>query len=132
MKTFRNPADVHPPQGNYTHQVEIRGPERVVVLSGQVGARPDGSIPDDPLEQLDLVLENIGRNLAAAGMEFGDVFKITSFLVGEFDLAGFRARMRERFGEHKPCSTLLRVAGLASPAYQVEIEVWASQEIERG
>ena len=132
MKTFRNPADVHAPQGNYTHQVEIWGPERVVVLSGQVGARPDGSIPDDPLEQLDQLMENIGRNLSAAGMAFGDVFKITSFLVGDFDLAGFRARLLQRFGDHKPCSTLLRVAGLASPVYRVEIEVWASKEIERG
>lgn len=130
MKTFRNPADVHEPQGVYRHQVEIEGPERLLVLSGQVGARPDGSIPEDGLEQLDLVLENIGRNLAAAGMGFADVFKISYFLVGEFDLPRLREKMRARFGSHAPCATLLYVAGLASPAYRVEIEVWASRAAE--
>lgn len=128
MKTYRNPTDVHPPQGAYTHQVEIQGPERVLVISGQVGARPDGTIPADPLEQFDLVLENIGRNLRAAGMDFADVFKISYFLVGEIDLPRVREKMRERFGGRAPCSTLLYVAGLASPAYRVEMEAWAARE----
>lgn len=127
MKTFRNPPDVHAPQGVYRHQVEIQGPERLLVLSGQVGARPDGSIPEDGLEQLELVLENIARNLRAAGMDFADVFKISYFLVGEFDLPRLREMMRARFGDHAPCATLLYVAGLASPAYRVEIEVWAGR-----
>jgi len=128
MKTFRNPPDVHAPQGVYSHQVEIQGPERLLVISGQVGARPDGTIPEDPLEQLDLVLENIARNLHAAGMDFTDVLKISYFLVGEIDLPQLREKMRERFRGHAPCSTLLYVAGLASPAYRVEIEVWAGRE----
>lgn len=127
MKTFRNPSDVHAPQGVYTHQVEIQGPERLLVVSGQVGARPDGSVPEDELEQVDLVLENIGRNLRAAGMGFEDVFKISTFLVGDFDLPGLREKMRARFGGQPPCSTLLYVSRLASPAYRVEIEVWAGR-----
>ena len=127
MNTFRNPPDVHPPQGVYTHQVEIQGPERLLVISGQVGARPDGMIPEDPLEQLDLVLENTARNLRAAGMDFNDVFKISYFLVGEIDLPRRREKMRDRGRGHAPCSTLLSGAGLASPASRVEIEVWAGR-----
>ncbi len=128
MKTFRNPPGVHAPQGMYTHQVEIQGPERLLILSGQVGARADGSLPEDGLEQLDVVLDNIEGNLAAAGMEMSDVLKITYFLVGEFDLPRLREKMRARFKGHVPCSTLLFVAGLASPAYRVEIEAWASRD----
>lgn len=127
MKTFRNPPDVHPPQGMYTHQVELQGPQRLLILSGQVGARPDGTLPEDGLEQLDVVLDNIERNLAAAGMGLQDVIKITYFLVGEFDLTPLREKMRARFKGHAPCSTLLFVAGLASPDYRVEIEAWASR-----
>lgn len=133
MKTFRNPPGVHAPQGVYTHQVEITGPERLLVISGQVGARPDGSVPDDPQEQLDLVLDNIGHNLSAAGMGFEDVFKITYFLVGDFDLPRLREKIRARFGSagdgaHAPCATMLFVSRLAAPAYRVEIEAWASKE----
>ncbi len=127
MKTFRNPPDVHPPQGMYTHQVELQGPERLLILSGQVGAWPDGGVPEDGLEQLDLVLDNIALNLQAAGMGFGDVIKTTTFLVGEFDLPALREKIRERYEGHAPCSTLVYVAGLASPAYKIEIEVWASR-----
>lgn len=105
------------------------GPGRLLILSGQVGARPDGSLPEDGLEQLDGALDNIERNLAAAGMGFEDVIKLTWFLVGDFDVPGLRQRMRDRFQGHKPCSTLLFVAGLASPDYKVEIEAWASRSL---
>lgn len=130
MKIFRNPSTVHPPQGMYTHQVEIMGPGRLLILSGQVGARPDGSLPDDPIEQLDNVLDNIGNNLAAAGMGFEDVLKITYYLVGDFDVPRLREKMRERFQGHTPCSTMLFVSRLASPAYRVEIEAIAGRSLE--
>ena len=69
MKEFRNPQDIHRPVGSYSHQIEIRGNERLLVLSGQVGMREDGTVPDDPLEQIEVAFENIFRNLRAAGME---------------------------------------------------------------
>ena len=75
MKEFRNPQNVHQPVGAYSHQVEITVPERILVLSGQVGMREDGTIPADPLEQIDVALENIFRNLRAANMEVKDYFQ---------------------------------------------------------
>jgi len=127
MKTFRNPTDIHAPQGFYTHQTELQGPERLLVISGQVGARPDGTIPEDPMEQLDLVLANIGGNLRAAGMDYADVFKISYFLVGDIDLPRLREKMRACFGGTPPCSTMVFVSRLAVPVYKVEIEAWASR-----
>ena len=49
----------------------------MVVISGQVGMRPDGQLPDDPIEQLGVVFDNIERNLAAAGMGIADLIKLT-------------------------------------------------------
>ncbi len=77
MKEFRNPQDVHQPLGGYSHQVEITGNERMLVLSGQVGMREDGTLPEDPLEQIDLAFENIFRNLRAANMDVKDLIKLT-------------------------------------------------------
>ncbi|RPJ50067.1 MAG: RidA family protein, partial [Methanobacteriota archaeon] len=57
MKEFRNPQDVHKPLGGYSHQIEISH-ERMLVISGQVGMRQDGSVPDDPLEQIDIAFDN--------------------------------------------------------------------------
>ncbi len=126
MKTFRNPADVHPPAGHYVHQVELRGAERLLVVAGQIGMRPDGSVPDDPLEQLDVAFENVTRNLRAAGMDVTDIIKITYYHVGPLDRARRLDVIVKHLGRHKPASTLLYVAGLATPVYLVEVEVWAS------
>lgn len=126
MKAYRNPPDVHQPLAAYTHQIEIRGPERLLVLSGQVGRREDGIVPDDPIEQLDMALENLQRNLRAANMGVQDIVKITFYLVGEMDAAQRRDVIAARLKDHQPCMTLLFVAALASPIYKVEIDVWAS------
>jgi enamine deaminase RidA (YjgF/YER057c/UK114 family) len=127
VKEFRNPQNVHEPLGSYSHQIEISGNERLLVISGQVGMREDGTIPDDPFEQIDLAFENIFRNLHAANMDVKDIIKLTYYLVGEFDTAKRRAVVLSKLEGHQPCSTLLYVAGLASPAFRVEIDAWASR-----
>ena len=126
MKEFRNPQNVHQPLGSYSHQIEIRGNERMLVLSGQVGMREDGTVPDDPIEQIDIALENIFRNLQSANMGVKDIVKLTYYLVGEIGTAKRRELVASKLQGHKPCSTLLYVAALASPIYKVEIDAWAS------
>ena len=126
MKEFRNPSDVHAPLGGYSHQVEITGNERMLVISGQVGMREDGSIPEDALEQVEVAMENILRNLRAAHMDVKDIVKLTYYLVGEIDTAKRRELVAGKLQGHKPCSTLLYVSRLATPGIKVEIEAWAS------
>jgi enamine deaminase RidA (YjgF/YER057c/UK114 family) len=127
VKEFRNPENVHEPLGSYSHQIEIKGNERWLVISGQVGMRQDGTLPDDPYEQMDLAFENIFRNLRAANMDVKDLIKITYYLVGEIDTAKRREVVLSKLQGHQPCSTLFYVAGLASPAFRVEIDAWASR-----
>ena len=127
MKEIRNPQNIHTPLGSYSHQIEVTGKERLLVLSGQVGMRQDGMVPEDPLEQIDVAFENIVRNLRAAGMDVSDLIKITYYLVGEIDTAKRREVVLSKLEGHQPCSTLLYVAGLASPIYKVEIDAWASR-----
>jgi len=126
VKEFRNPHDIHEPLGSYSHQIEVKD-ERLLVISGQVGMREDGTVPEDPFEQIDIAFENIMRNLHAAGMDVKDLIKITYYLVGEFDTAKRRKVILSKLQGHQPCSTLLYVAALASPVYKVEIDAWASR-----
>ena len=126
MKEYRNPIDVHPPIAAYTHQIEIKGPERWLILSGQVGRQVDGRVPTDPVEQLDVALENLDRNLRAANMTLQDLVKITFYLVGEMDAAQRRDTIASRLKGHQPCMTLLFVVSLTSPMYKVEIDAWAT------
>ena len=128
MKESRNPQNIHTPLGQYSHQIEITGNERMLVLSGQVGMREDGSVPEDALEQIEVAFENIFRNLQAANMDVRDIVKLTYYLVGEIDTAKRRELTASKLQGHQPCSTLLYVAALAAPIYKVEIDAWASRQ----
>ena len=130
MKEFRNPQDIHQPVGAYVHQIEVRGRERLLVISGQVGMREDSTIPEDPIEQIEIALENIFRNLQAANMDVKDMIKLNYYLVGEIDTARRREVVTAKLQGHLPCSTLVYVAALASPQFRVEIEAWASRAEE--
>ena len=127
MKEFRNPQNVHQPVGLYSHHVEISGNERMLILSGQVGMREDGTVPEDPFEQMEVAFENILRNLEEANMSVKDILKLTYYVVGEMDTVKRREIIASKLHGHRPCSTFLYVAGLASPVYKVEIEAFASR-----
>jgi 2-iminobutanoate/2-iminopropanoate deaminase len=123
--THRNPDTIHAPLGAYSHQVEIPAGARWLVMAGQVGADKDGRVSNDPAEQARQCLENIRRNVEAAGMEVSDIVKLTWYVVGEIDAKRRRELLTEFLGDHRPASTLVYVAGLASPDYKVEIDAWA-------
>ncbi len=125
---FRNPAGVHAPVAAYSHQAEVTAGARWLVLSGQIGLRPGGAVPADPVEQIEVALGNLRRNLDAAGMETADVVKLTIYLAGDVDADRLRQALDAFLGEHRPCMTLLYVSALASPALKVEIDAWAARE----
>ena len=127
MKQARNPETVHTPLGRYVHQIEVTGESRLLFLSGQIGIALDGTVPTDPVEQLGLALENVVRNLEAAGLEATDLVKLTTYVVGEMDPAARRAELDRILGDHISTSTLVFVAGLAAPQYKVEVDAWATR-----
>ncbi|MEO6906528.1 MAG: RidA family protein [Abditibacteriaceae bacterium] len=126
MKEYRNPPDVHPPVAYYSHQVEVRGPTRWLALSGQIGQRVDGTMPEDPIQQFEIAFDNVARNLRAAQMEMTDLVKLTIYLVGDFDVQERRAVITTHLKEHRPCVTLLCIASLFDPTCKVEIDAWAA------
>jgi enamine deaminase RidA (YjgF/YER057c/UK114 family) len=130
MKITRNPDTIHKPVAPYVHQIEISGPNRWLTLSGQLGMSIDGTIPENPLEQMELALENIKRNLEAADMDVNDLTKLVFYLVGEFEAKQRRKIISEFLGEHLPCTTMIYVVALAAPTFKVEIDAWACKEVE--
>jgi 2-iminobutanoate/2-iminopropanoate deaminase len=125
MKTPRNPDSVHPPRGRYVHQIEVSGENRLLFLSGQLGMELDGTVPDDAIAQLGVAVDNVLRNLEAAGFEPTDLVKMTTYVVGDIDPAARREELDGRLGDLLPTSTLVFVAALARPEFKVEIDAWA-------
>jgi enamine deaminase RidA (YjgF/YER057c/UK114 family) len=128
VKTFRNPPQVAAPLAGYSHQAEITGPVRWLVLSGQVGMTSSGELSDDPIEQFELALRNITANLDAAAMRPDNLVKLTIYLVGEINVDQRRQRLAKWLGGLRPCMTVMTVAALATPALRVEIEALACAE----
>jgi 2-iminobutanoate/2-iminopropanoate deaminase len=84
------------------------------------------SVPEDPIEQITLALENVRLKLEAAEMRVADLVKLTWYLVGEIDTGRRRAITAAWLNGHEPASTLVYVAAPAAPIYRVEIDAWAS------
>jgi 2-iminobutanoate/2-iminopropanoate deaminase len=122
--TRSNPPTVRQPTG-YTHGIEVVNPARWLVISGQVGMAPDGTIPETGGGQIDQALANLRAVLEANDMTMNNIVKITTFLTDRSLLGAYRAARTALLGEHAPASTLLFVAGLADPKFVVEIEAEA-------
>jgi len=127
MLKVHNPRSITAPIGTYSHGIEVPPGARWLYVAGQVGVRPDGSVPASIEEQTEAVWQNILAVLADAGMGIGDVVKITSFLTRHENFARF-AQVRAKFlGSHRPASTLLVISSLARPEFLVEVEAIAAK-----
>jgi enamine deaminase RidA (YjgF/YER057c/UK114 family) len=123
---FVNPPGVHDPAGRYSHVAVATGASRWVLLAGQVGIRPDGSVPEEVGAQCDQALANLLTLLRSQGLGPAAIAKITVFLTDASYIPVWReARARALGAVTPPASTLLIVAGLAAPIYKVEVEAIA-------
>jgi 2-iminobutanoate/2-iminopropanoate deaminase len=126
MHTARNPETIHAPAGRYVHQIEVSNPSRLLFISGQIGRTLDGTIPADPVQQFAVAMENVLRNLEAAGLGVDALMKVTTYAVGELDPVGRREVLDRLLGSHVSCSTLVFVAALAAPEFKIEVDAWAA------
>lgn len=124
--TRKNPQGLHAPVGRYSHVIGVTSGTRRVVISGQVGVRPDGSVVEDLNEQVAQVAENIRTLLTSEGLGPADVVKVTTFLTDRDAMPIWRTHRDALFGQHDPASTLVFVAGLADPRFKIEVELEAA------
>jgi enamine deaminase RidA (YjgF/YER057c/UK114 family) len=127
-KTLIHPAHHPVPRGAYSPGllVEHNGSSTLFV-TGQLAVDPEGKVvaPYEPTAQTEYVFELIGSVLSAAGMGFGDVVKVQTFLTHMPDFEKFSAVRNRYFADSRPVSTLLEVKGLAREGCCVEVEVVA-------
>ena len=96
-----------------------------VFVSGTAPIWPDGSCDPDPAAQARRCLEIVLAALAEAGAGPTDVVRTRTFLVDGADAGPVGVVHGEVFGEIRPASTMVVVAGLLDPRWKVEIEAEA-------
>jgi enamine deaminase RidA (YjgF/YER057c/UK114 family) len=111
-------------------QVVVASGARTIYTAGQVSIDASGALvgAGDLAEQTAQTMRNVGLALAAAGADYSDIVKITTYVVN------YRPEHRAIVGKARapffangtpPASTLVGVSALALPEWLVEIEAIA-------
>lgn len=131
--TTVDPQLVHPPFARYVHACSLpaTADAQLVYTSGQLGIRPDGSIPPTIQAQTKVALENIAHVLAAASPDgeggLSHVLRLNAYVTDRAHLPGYMEARDEILGDLPPtASTLMIVSGFARPEFLVEIEAVAA------
>ena len=126
MTTFINPPHVHSPTG-YSHTAVVPAGTELIFLSGQVGIKPDGSVPQTLEEQSVEMFNNIKSLLLAHALDASSIVKITLFVVAGQDIRIVRTARAQFLGDHKPTSTAVFISQLVDPKLLVECEAVAAK-----
>ena len=109
----------------FSQLVEAGG---LVFVAGQVGSAPGGheAVPGGIEAETRAMLDNVGRVLHAAGLDYRDVAKATVYLVDFADFPTMNVVFREYFPTEPPTRATVGVTKLASN-FTIEIEVIATR-----
>ena len=110
------------PVSHYCHAVRAGD---FVFLSGMVGMKTDGTIPDDVVDQFRIAMDSIDHCLREAGGRPDQVVKVLVFMTDIDERPRINPVRQEYFGEHRPASSLVEVSKLIDPRLKVEIEAVA-------
>lgn len=124
--TLVNPSTVHSTGGRYAHAARVEGAAKRLVISGQVGIAPDGTVVEGTEAQMRQALANMKAILAAEGMTFANVVKMTVFLTNTSQIPAWRTARGEAMEGAVSASTLLVVSALADPKFLIEVEAEAA------
>ncbi len=113
--------------GKYSDAVLASDGKRWLYTSGTPGLAADGSLPADFETQARLAWTHVIAMLDAAGMDVGDIVKLTQSMTRRSDLEAYRAIRNEFLGDARPASMLSFVSGLVMPDMLIELEVVAAR-----
>ena len=124
-KIVPNLPGIEPGPYPFSQVVEANG---FVFLAGQVGDSPGGhgAVPAGIVPETRAMLDNVGRLLHAAGLDYADVVKSTVYLRDFGDFAEFNTVYREYFPTEPPTRATVGVTALAAD-FRIEIEVIAAR-----
>lgn len=131
MNRELRPSRLAPPAAAYAHGISVPAGSRLVVSSGVVPTRIDGTTATAISDQADEVWASIRAILAEADMDLRDVVSVTTYVVHSAyladDLAQVMAARDRALDGHLAASTLVTVPALARPEWKMEISVIAAR-----
>ena len=129
MKRVIQPEKLSKPRGDYSHGISVT-PREILFIAGQTAVDSKGNVVGigDAGAQAKQIYENIEAVLAAAGMAFSNVVKLTTYVTDVSFRESVNEVRKRHLGKELPASTLVVVKGLARSEYLLEIEAIAVRE----
>ena len=124
-KTVPSLPGIPPSDYPFSQVVEANG---FVFLAGQIGDAPgsSGPVPGGIEAETRAMLDNVGRLLKAANLDFADVVKCTVYITDFDEFSAMNSVYRQYFPTDPPTRATVGVSRLAVGA-RVEIEVMAAR-----
>lgn len=118
------PAHPHALYEQHRYSPAVRSGDFLFV-SGQVGARPDGSPEPDVATQAQLAFDNLNAILEAAGGSFADVVDVSLFMVDPDAIFETIWPVMERNWGEEPYPTITAVGVTWLAGFQFELKAIA-------
>ena len=122
-----NPASAPAPFSRYSQAVIAPQGYRWLHVSGQVGCDKNGKAVAGFEAQADLAWSNVINIVKESGFAVEDIVKVTVMLTRQSDVVASRGARDRALGSVEAASTLMIVAGLASPDWLIEVEAIAAR-----
>jgi len=120
-----NPASMAAPFSPISQGVEVEAGERMIYVAGQVGIRPDGTVPEGMEDQTEQIFLNIQTILRERDMDLEDLVETHTYVTSKDYISGYRTGRAKVLGTGddapRTAAALVVVAGLAQDHWKVEI-----------
>jgi len=123
-----NPDNVVKPASNYVQAVVHKAAAERMVISGQLGLAPDGSLADGLEAQMEQAWKNVFGVMEAGGFAREDLIRATIYVTVPGSVSLYRYVRDRMLDGHRCANTYLEISALAAPEFLVEIEAEAVRE----
>lgn len=117
-----NPDNVVKPASNYAQGVVHGAAAERMVISGQLGLRPDGSLENGLEAQMERAWSNLFAVMAAGGFEKQQLLRATIYVTVPGQVGIYREIRDRMLAGHLCANTYVEISALAAPGFLVEIE----------
>ena len=98
-----------------------------LIITGQIGIRPDGVLEKGLKAQLERAFHNVIALCEAAGFRKDQIVRVTAIVTEPGRFAVFREARQQALGDHQCPTIYMQVSGLAAPALLCELQAEAVQ-----
>lgn len=127
MRVVKSKHTYSPPS-NFAQGIVHRAAAERIVIAGQLGLRPDGTLEDGLPAQMERAWRNVLGVMSAAGFETKHLVRATIYCTVPGQVSVYRAARDEVLEGHLCACTYIEIAGLTSPEHLVEIEAEAVKD----